>query len=226
MTDPQARAAAESRAPSKSWYYRCQEFVRKMLGLPGGAGSASESYRENVARGTIHTGRAVPVNVPVYFDTGRAAGHVGLSDGRGNVWSTDIRRKGQVDLVPITEIESKWGARYLGWGTYVNGTNLPVDPTSAAGAVGVGFVPDVPGPVDDYVDKKLQAGAKATAGGVVDTVKTVIVDPFVHVFGDFAIKAGFVGLGLALVTAGAVSLSRAPTRAVARKAGLIPGAAT
>lgn len=29
--------------------------------------------------------------------------------------STDIERPGHVDIVPTEKIESKWGARYVGW---------------------------------------------------------------------------------------------------------------
>src|SRR5690606_16345271 len=59
-------------------------------------------------------------------------------------WSTDIRRRGKVDLVPISEITRKWGYAYLGaTKTYVgqsipgvggSAPKLPSDPNAYPGA--------------------------------------------------------------------------------------------
>lgn len=224
---PQAFAAAQSRNPrAAGWYRRCQEFVRTALGLGPGAGSASEAYAQNKARGTIHLDRNPPPNVPVFWDTGNPDGHVALSAGGGQVWSNDIERHGQIDEVPLTEIEQKWGARYLGWGTYLNGTNLPV-PGAAGTAGGASFQPagllpgplgglddvgDYPGDIAGAAGKGVGKVAGATGNAIVDGLSAV-AEPLWGRFGEFATKSGFVLLGLAMVGLGINRMSQSPSAA-------------
>ena len=49
-----------------------------------------------------------------YTGEGRA-GHVAVYLGDGKIASNDIRRNGKIDIVPMSEISQKWGAKYLGW---------------------------------------------------------------------------------------------------------------
>jgi hypothetical protein len=58
--------------------------------------------------------RNVPPGALVYFSGGQY-GHATFSAGGNHIYSTDILRRGKVDLVTIETIERKWGLKYLGW---------------------------------------------------------------------------------------------------------------
>lgn len=62
-----------------------------------------------------------PRGYPVFWGGGsHDNGHVAISAGRDSsgvthIWSTDIRRPGYFDYVPLSEITQRWGLPYLGW---------------------------------------------------------------------------------------------------------------
>jgi hypothetical protein len=62
----------------------------------------------------------------VFWSGGGAGhGHVAVSEGRGYVWSTDIRRPGRVDRYGIAALGVRWpNLRYLGWAEDVNGVRV------------------------------------------------------------------------------------------------------
>lgn len=130
--DPQAYALAQSEHPTDNWYRKCQTFVRQALGYNQGVphgGTAREMYNYSSLVGAIHKDRNPPPNVPVYFNTKGSDGHVALSDGAGNVWTTDYPNAGGIGLVPIDDLEKKWNAPYLGWGSIEGTDDLPLDYT-------------------------------------------------------------------------------------------------
>ncbi|GAA0347271.1 hypothetical protein [Streptomyces blastmyceticus] len=51
----------------------------------------------------------------MFWTTGSRAGHVALYVGNGKIASNDIETPGRISIVPATDIETKWGATYLGW---------------------------------------------------------------------------------------------------------------
>ncbi|WP_406054002.1 hypothetical protein OG462_42580 [Streptomyces sp. NBC_01077] len=51
----------------------------------------------------------------LYWDTGQRAGHVALCLRDGKIASNEFRRYGYIDAVNATDIETVWGATYLGW---------------------------------------------------------------------------------------------------------------
>ena len=51
----------------------------------------------------------------LFWSTSGRAGHVALYLGGGQIASNDIITDGQISVVPATDIETKWGATYLGW---------------------------------------------------------------------------------------------------------------
>jgi hypothetical protein len=112
-----AVASAESVRPTRDWAGWCLMFVRICLGIAKHYNDAADAWAGAKAK---HTTGVPPVGVPVFWAIG-AHGHVALSAGGGYVWSTDIRRRGRVDRVPISEVTSRWGARYLGWTGDLNG---------------------------------------------------------------------------------------------------------
>ncbi len=72
-----------------------------------------------------HTLLEPPANSPVFWSGGpHGYGHIAIADGHGNVWSTDILRRGKWDKVPINTISRKWGLKYLGWSETLNGVRV------------------------------------------------------------------------------------------------------
>lgn len=110
---------AQSSHPTQNWLDWCMRAVRTALRVPQGAGTAAAAYAATKFRHAMGT---PPAGVPVWW--GGGAGHVALSAGGGQVWSTDILRKGQIDLVPLSEITSKWGKPYEGWTEDINGVRV------------------------------------------------------------------------------------------------------
>lgn len=115
------RALAQHNGATQDWHDLCLKFVRSMLGVPAGAGTALAAWH---AAGGVdqHGWYSPPAGVPVFWGGGQ--GHVALADGHGNVWTTDFDRVGKVDLVPIGDITKGWGKPYLGWTSTLNGVQV------------------------------------------------------------------------------------------------------
>lgn len=108
--------------PLKDWTNRCQEFTRRSLGVGGGFPSAITAWR-GTAKADRSPSRTPPAGVPCYYSGGKY-GHAVLSAGDGFVYSTDIKRRGKVDKVPLHMVETRWGYRYLGWSRTINGVRI------------------------------------------------------------------------------------------------------
>lgn len=121
-----SRASAESRNPSANYHDLCLRFVRTCFGVPAQQLTAYDAWTANLKpRDLTHGWYNPPAGVPVFWSGGSSgAGHIAISDGKGNCWSSDIKRTGKVDLVPIAEIHAKWGLKYLGWAETLNGTRI------------------------------------------------------------------------------------------------------
>ncbi|MFH9355162.1 peptidase M23 [Kitasatospora sp. NPDC017646] len=77
---------------------------------------AIEHYRNIIPATMRHDkDRNPPPGALLYWDTGGQYGHIAVYVGGGQVASTDILRPGHIDIVPAEQIETKWGATYLGW---------------------------------------------------------------------------------------------------------------
>jgi hypothetical protein len=67
----------------------------------------------------------IPRGYPVWWTGGsHGFGHVAIAAGNGMCWSSDIRRIGFFDLVPIDEIHAKWGLTLVGWTEDLNGQTV------------------------------------------------------------------------------------------------------
>ena len=118
-----AWAQAEVEQPGM-WQNKCLEFVANAYGWNGSGFTdppadlhayATELYK-NMPASMRHDGsRNPPVGALLFWSTSNPAGHVALYIGNGLIASSDIKRVGYIDIVPATEIESKWGGKYLGW---------------------------------------------------------------------------------------------------------------
>ncbi|GAB3425230.1 hypothetical protein [Flindersiella endophytica] len=128
-------ARPSAKAPRR-WKGLCLAFVRTCWGFPPtGIFNANEAWRRTKRKRIRGT---PPPGAPIFWAVGRH-GHIALSAGNGRCYSNDIRRSGRIDLVPISEITRKWGARYRGWGEDYVGTTLPITrSTGSAGGSGGG----------------------------------------------------------------------------------------
>lgn len=118
------RAEAEHRQRTQDWYGQCLRFVRSMVGVPALFNEAKDGWAGAKVR---HTNGNAPAGSAIFYAGGQH-GHVVLSAGNGMCWSTDLIRRGQVDLVPVSSAEVKWGYRLLGWTEDLNGYKLRFDP--------------------------------------------------------------------------------------------------
>jgi hypothetical protein len=77
---------------------------------------------------------ARPVRRHSGYRCGGPHGHVAISTGDGNCFSSDILRTGKVDKVPISKIARSWGKTYKGWSEDINGVRIwrPAAPTLPA----------------------------------------------------------------------------------------------
>lgn len=98
----------------------CLAVVRGWLGVPAKYGSAATAWDAAKQRSSSRT---PPAGVPVFWLGGRH-GHIALSLGGGRVRSTDWPR-GKVGTTTISELERRWGYRYVGWSSDLNGVKLP-----------------------------------------------------------------------------------------------------
>lgn len=116
---PIAEARRRSRSPHPtSEVGMCKREVRECLGVTvSRSADAAECWREAKHKHPETDPRRIPRGVPVFWTGGSSGhGHVALATGfRGECFSTDIRRPGYFDKVPIDLIEAKWGLELVGW---------------------------------------------------------------------------------------------------------------
>jgi hypothetical protein len=95
----------------------CLKFSRSCAGADGGVYDAITAWRNAKHKHTVGT----PPRGSFVFWEGSNNGHVAISAGAGDVWTTDFKRFGKVDRVSIKAISTKWRLRYAGWSEDING---------------------------------------------------------------------------------------------------------
>lgn len=150
-----AFAESERANATENYHNMCDHFVAECYGF-GGSGYTTALEHWNAVSGH-RSGTGAPAGSLYFWDGGD--GHVALADGRGNVYSNDIRRDGKIDLVPIGEIAATWGKTLLGW----------VAPTPQTFAQSWGVNPWEPGGrtrtmYDAVSPANIPAGASLVAG--------------------------------------------------------------
>lgn len=119
-----ARAAVGKATPD--WRNLCLMFVRMAYGTEAKYPTADEARRhaDNVRTSGEPPAGAVMfwTGGPVAKSTGRPAGHVAISAGNWNLYGTDTKREGRVDLMSLAYLSAKWPSlKYVGWTDNVNG---------------------------------------------------------------------------------------------------------
>jgi hypothetical protein len=113
-----AIAWAENQAKNGGgdWYRACPAFVAQAYGWSFSGDTYAIDHYRNMPPALKHDkDRNPPPGALMYWETSHRAGHVALYVGDGKIASNDIKRPGYIDIVPATDIESKWGATYVGW---------------------------------------------------------------------------------------------------------------
>ncbi|MFJ9427857.1 peptidase M23 [Streptomyces sp. NPDC101249] len=109
-------ARNEAENGSGEWYRACLAFVARVYGWSfSGVLYAIDHYKEMPPALKHDKDRNPPPGALMYWDTGQRAGHVAVYLGGGKIASNDIVRPRYIDVVDATDIETKWGATYLGW---------------------------------------------------------------------------------------------------------------
>jgi hypothetical protein len=97
---------------------------------------------------------------------GGGAGHVAISDGAGNIYTTDLGGTGTVTKQSAALVKSKWGKPYLGWADpYFQGKLAATITGSGTNSLG-GSTPASGG------------GTTATAGGISQGFLAAFLAPF------------------------------------------------
>jgi hypothetical protein len=110
------RTALARAAATKTWAVgMCDNFCANMYGFTASGYVDAVAHWRSLAGPQRHAGdTAVPAGMLAFWDGGH--GHVAVSAGNGDVWSTDIAGAGTVARVPLSRIAADWGKPYLGWG--------------------------------------------------------------------------------------------------------------
>ncbi|MGB8381395.1 MAG: hypothetical protein WCG47_09115 [Dermatophilaceae bacterium] len=110
-------ARGQAASASGGWYRRCLAFVAQAYGWSfSGTPYAIDQYTAVMPTQLRHDGdRNPPPGALLFWTTSSRAGHVALYVGGGMVASNDIEVDGQISIVPAADIETRWGATYVGW---------------------------------------------------------------------------------------------------------------
>lgn len=124
--------AKESAHPTRYRYNECLRTVRISDDCPGGTDWAIHVWTNAKPENKFGAkGEIPPVGAPYIFRTNAKYGHIvtvykqGKTLNDTQVWSTDIKRKGKVDLTTIGTLRRKWGCIPMGWVNKLNGK--PID---------------------------------------------------------------------------------------------------
>jgi hypothetical protein len=148
-------AIEQVKSNATGWHNYCEKFTESAWGKPGRYASALAGWETAKKEGRAYQGKTPPPGAMVYWGGGQY-GHAAVSIGGGKIVSTDIKRKGQADIVTIDYLTKTWGKPYLGWADPDKGTKLNKNAT----AIDPGTVS-----ADTSVINAQQTASNATNGG-------------------------------------------------------------
>lgn len=123
-TPEQAIAAARSQSENGPRFDTglCLQRVRLCYGVAAKYPDAATAWKYAVHK---HT-NSLSMRGALVFWTGGSKdfGHIAIATGDGYCWSTDAKRPGYFDRVPIDSIAEKWDMTYVGWTEDVNGVRV------------------------------------------------------------------------------------------------------
>jgi hypothetical protein len=112
-----AYARGEVAWPDRDYSGQCLHFTAWCYGFGGAGATSATTFWHGTRHGLRHHGDHRPPAGAIVLWTGgsHGYGHATISAGGGKIYSTDIRRSGKVDLVPVRETEERWGLDFAGW---------------------------------------------------------------------------------------------------------------
>lgn len=121
-----AACAAQSAHGPAFGKNECQMRVRLAYRVPSdGTPTAAADWHNSKRKHATANPYAVPRGGVLAWTGGSTgAGHRAIATGDGRCWSTDIRRIGHFDLVPISEIHARWGLTFVGWTEDIDGVTV------------------------------------------------------------------------------------------------------
>lgn len=133
-TGAQAIALARSMSKTGVWVGvgYCLKTIRGLYGVNAKYPDASTSWKNAKHKVRVSSGNDVPRGVPVYWTGGSSGyGHIAISTGGGNCWSTDWARPGRIDKARINDITSGWNLKLEGYAWEINDVIVWKPPKSA-----------------------------------------------------------------------------------------------
>jgi len=123
---------AQVAVASRDWSGLCQMFARSAVGADAWASTARRAFEAIPSKYVVRNIGDFRAGMLAYFGRpGVDPGHATtVSTKPGYVWSTDIKRKGKVDLVPISLIVNKWGLPLRGAITWTPSGAIPYQPVA------------------------------------------------------------------------------------------------
>lgn len=128
VTPREAIATARKWSLARKWVGGaglCLMTVRQYYGVGAGVPTAAASWAMSDHKRRVASGVDCPRGTPVYWTGGsHGAGHIAISTGGGNCFSTDWKEAGRIDRARIDDITSHWGLNFQGYSFEVNGVQV------------------------------------------------------------------------------------------------------
>lgn len=104
----------------------CLMAVQECYGIRPRDPSAAAAWAAAKVKHRTSDPNAIPRGYPVFWTGGGSGfGHIAIATGNGMCWSTDIKRTGFFDLVPIDLIRTAWpGHTLVGWTEDLEGVTV------------------------------------------------------------------------------------------------------
>jgi len=99
---------------NSNYYGMCDHIVGLAYGRSASGHYDAISHWKSTPSKYKHSGKGIPAGGLAFF-SGGSHGHVAISVGDGKLISNDIHGRGTYTYTTISEIQSKWGDKYLGW---------------------------------------------------------------------------------------------------------------
>ena len=104
----------------------CLKICRQAWGIRAKYPSAISSWNNTPKKNKFTDPMTAPIGA-THFWKGGKFGHVAIAaDKPGYVWSTDLPIKDKIGRIYYTDVDKKWGYKYLGWTNKLNGVDLNV----------------------------------------------------------------------------------------------------